>query len=138
MTRTLLTWTLLLAMTLPVAALAQGKSAGKGGGGGHAAEGRTGSERHGGRADTERGGSKHEEARGSAEREAGGPPATSAAPAEKGGAMGSMRRFFGFERSQEKMSEQGRAHERGSQQDRGPKEERGRGASGEAPDPEQR
>lgn len=47
-------------------------------------------------------------------------PETSAAPPETGGFLGRLRRFFGFERSQERMSEQGRAHERATEQDRGP------------------
>lgn len=43
--------------------------------------------------------------------------------AEEGpGFWGRMRRFFGWERSQERMSEQGREHQRASEQERGPKE----------------
>ncbi len=36
------------------------------------------------------------------------------------GAMGRLRRFFGWERSQERMSEQGREHQRATEQRRGP------------------
>ncbi len=40
--------------------------------------------------------------------------------AEGPGAMGRLRRFFGWERSQERMSEQGREHQRATEQQRGP------------------
>jgi hypothetical protein len=36
------------------------------------------------------------------------------------GILGRMRRFFGWERSQERMSEQGRGHQQATEQDRGP------------------
>ncbi len=48
----------------------------------------------------------------------GGPPPHSAAPAETGGVLGTMRRFFGFERSQERMADSGHEHERATAQER--------------------
>ena len=41
---------------------------------------------------------------------------------EEPGAMGRMRRFFGWDRSQERMSEQGREHQRATEQQRGPRD----------------
>lgn len=38
------------------------------------------------------------------------------------GFFGRVRRFFGFGRSQERMSEEGREHERATEQDRGPED----------------
>ncbi len=57
------------------------------------------------------------------------PSEKSAAPTERGGVLGTLRRFFGFERSQEVMSEQGREHERATQQERARVGKRSDGAS---------
>lgn len=56
-----------------------------------------------------------------AEKQAGQQERADLAGEETPGFFGRMRRFFGWERSQERMSEQGAAHQRATQQDRGPK-----------------
>ena len=62
------------------------------------------------------------------------PSEKSAAPTERGGVLGTLRRFFGFERSQEVMSEQGREHERATQQERARVDKRSAGAADDEPD----
>ncbi len=62
------------------------------------------------------------------------PSEKSAAPTERGGVLGTLRRFFGFERSQEVMSEQGLEHERATQQERARVDKRSGGAGDDEPD----
>lgn len=62
--------------------------------------------------------SSQQQARGPEDHPAPSERSAAPAPEDRGGVLGSIRRFFGFGRSQEVMSEQGLEHERATSQER--------------------
>jgi hypothetical protein len=55
----------------------------------------------------------------------GRPPEHAAAPEEPGAGLGAPKRFFGWQRSAERMSDEGLSHQRATLQDRGPQDDGG-------------